>query len=93
MQAQVLDAIYAALEELDDGSLPGREPVGLDTVLIGEDGLESLAFVTFAVTLEEHLLDRAWAVSVFDVIPRDLEACTAGQLSERIAQALETRAR
>jgi acyl carrier protein len=93
VEQHVIETIYAALEEIDDGSLPGGpESAGPETVLIGDGGLESLEFVTFAVALEENLLDHGWAVSVFDLIPRDLESFTVGQFSERIAQALEARA-
>jgi hypothetical protein len=90
---RVLDAILAALEEIDDGVL--SEPLlrTPETVLVGEGGLESLAFVTFAVTLEERLQAAGLAVSVFDVLPQDLPSCTAEQLAVRIGEAVEARVR
>ncbi len=81
LHRKALDAVYEALDEIDDD--PGsRAP---ETVLIGDGGLESLAFVNFAVTLEARLQRDGWMVSVIDLASQGSGTCTAGQLAGRIA--------
>lgn len=84
IERKALEDIYSALDEIDDD--PGsRTP---DVVLIGEGGLESLAFVNFAVTLEARLQRSGWVVSVIDLAAQDTDGCTTGQLAARIAGAV-----
>lgn len=92
-QQRVLDAIYAALDEVDDGLLSEPVPRAPETALIGDGGLESLVLVTFAVTLEERLQGFGWVVSVMDVLAQDPPTCTTGQLAVRICDAVDDRAR
>ncbi len=81
---KALDAVYSALDEIDDDRA-SRTP---DTVLTGEGGLESLAFVNFTVTLEARLQRDGWIVSVIDLASQDSGSCTAGELARRIAGAV-----
>lgn len=86
---QALDAVIRALYEIDDDSLPRMVAPGPDTVLIGEGGLSSLSFVTFAVTLEEELQHVGVTVSVMDVAAQESAGWTAGRLAARIAASFE----
>ena len=80
---RVLAAVCAALGEVDvGGTISGPAP---DTVLLGDGGLDSLAFVTFAVALEERLQRTGWTVSVIDLVSQDAGSCTVDGLAGRIA--------
>lgn len=85
LYAHVVAAIYDALEEIDDGGPAGAIPRVPDTVLVGDGGLSSLAFVNFAVTLEEQLRRDGHPVAVMDIVARDQGAFTVDQLATRIA--------
>jgi acyl carrier protein len=80
---RALAAVCAALGEVDAGrAVPGPAP---ETVLLGDGGLDSLAFVTFAVALEERLQRTGWTVSVIDLVSQDTGSCTVDGLAGRIA--------
>lgn len=84
---RALDAVCAALREVDAGHAIADSEA--DTVLLGDDGLDSLAFVTFAVALEERLQRSGWTTSVIDLVSQDLGFCTAGGLAGRIAASVK----
>lgn len=85
LHGQVLEAIHGALASGGLASPSAPADSTSDMVLIGEGGLESLAFVTFVVALEEQLQVVGASVSVMDVVPGDGSACTADELAARIA--------
>lgn len=87
---RIVRVIYEAIDEinrsLDRGQALDRSP---DTVLIGESGLDSLAFVNFAVAVEEKL-GRVCGrpPSVFDLVSgEELDRWTVADLAQRIAAA------
>ena len=86
LHERALDAVYAALREVDAGHAIADSEA--DTVLLGEGGLDSLAIVTFPVAHEERLQRTGWTVSVIDLVSQDLGFCTAGGLAGRIVDAV-----
>jgi acyl carrier protein len=94
--SQTIDrVIYEAIEEINRTLEPQQALDKVpETVLFGESSrLDSLAFVNFAVTVEEKL-GRIFkqSLSLFDLISAEERSrWTVADLSERIAEALKRR--
>ena len=90
---RVTQAVYDAIDEVNES--PGlAEPLekSPESVLIG--CLDSLSFVTFLTSLEENLQRTLGAtISVVDLLVDDLEHCTVGMLTDRIADWIDSSGR
>ncbi len=93
----IIQAIYQAIDEVN-GMLGPDEVLerSLDAVLVGESGnLDSLSFLSFAVTVEENI-ERAFneTISLTEIVASvDDKIWTAGNLATSIEELLNGAAR
>ncbi|MFQ5411132.1 MAG: hypothetical protein ACE5EC_02505 [Phycisphaerae bacterium] len=87
----ITQAIYDAIDELNESGTSQPLEKSRDTVLIGESGkLDSVGFVQLAVAVEENI-ERAHhkAISLWDIIGSAEQAqWTVGMLERSIAELL-----
>ena len=93
----IIQAIYRAIDEVNE--MLGPDKVlerSLDAVLVGESGeLDSLSFLSFAVTVEENI-EKAFneTISVIEMVASvDDKIWTVGNLATNIKEQLNGAAR